>query len=223
MDILLRDYVKCVTARAQSGPTVVPYRTNEAMDATHGQDGSESDLLAAVAAGDAPSFERLYHLYEQRVYQYVYTLVYDRTVAEEIVVDAMMAVWRGAGSFAHTSRVSTWIFGIARHKALDALRRTGRCRQEVSLDEATELPNAHESPVEGVNRKQVAALTQQALATLSREHQEVLRLVFYEELPYEEIAALLSIPTNTVKTRVYYAKQQLKQELERLGQKESIR
>jgi RNA polymerase sigma-70 factor (ECF subfamily) len=53
-----------------------------------------------------------------------------------------------------------------------------------------------------------------AIDKLSREHQEVLRLVFYEELPYEEIAALLKIPLNTVKTRVYYAKQQLKLRLE---------
>jgi RNA polymerase sigma-70 factor (ECF subfamily) len=133
-----------------------------------------------------------------------------------------MAVWRGAGSFSRSSRVSTWIFGIARHKALDALRRTGRCDHDMALDEALELPNAQESPVESVNRKQVTSLIQQALKTLSREHQEILRLVFYEELPYEEIAVLLSIPTNTVKTRVYYAKQRLKHQLKELGQGERV-
>jgi RNA polymerase sigma-70 factor (ECF subfamily) len=74
-----------------------------------------------------------------------------------------------------------------------------------------------------MHRQQVASITQRALTALSPEHQEILRLVFYEELPYEEIAALLSIPTNTVKTRVFYAKQHLKQQLERLGQKEPIR
>jgi RNA polymerase sigma-70 factor, ECF subfamily len=193
------------------------------MDTTHGHDGSESDLLAAVAAGKQSAFDRLYSLYEQRVFQYVCTLVYNSALAEEIVGDTMMAVWRGAGTFSHTSRVSTWIFGIARHKALDAMRRTGRQQREIDLDGATELPDTEESPLEGVQRKQAASLTQRALAGLSREHQEILRLVFYEELPYEEIAALLSIPTNTVKTRVYYAKQHLKQQLERLGQKESIR
>lgn len=193
------------------------------MDTTHRHDGSESDLLAAVAAGQQSAFDQLYSLYEQRVFQYVCTLVYNPALAEEIVGDTMMAVWRGAGTFSHTSRVSTWIFGIARHKALDAMRRTGRQQREVDLDCATELPDREESPLEGVQRKQAASLTQRALAGLSREHQEILRLVFYEELPYEEIAALLSIPTNTVKTRVYYAKQHLKQQLERLGQKESIR
>jgi RNA polymerase sigma-70 factor (ECF subfamily) len=76
--------------------------------------------------------------------------------------------------------------------------------------------------VESVNRKQVTSLTQQALRALSHEHQEVLRLVFYEELPYEEIAILLSIPTNTVKTRVYYAKQRLKLQLKELGQGQRV-
>ena len=60
------------------------------------------------------------------------------------------------------------------------------------------------------------------MACLTHEHREILRLVFYEELPYEEISILLGIPTNTVKTRVYHAKQRLKEQLQRLGQKEPI-
>jgi RNA polymerase sigma-70 factor (ECF subfamily) len=193
------------------------------MDATHGQEGGESDLLAAVAMGRQSAFERLYGLYEKRVYQYVSTLVYDAALAEEIVGDTMLAVWRGAGTFTGTSRVSTWIFGIARHKALDAIRRTNRHQQrEVELDGAADMPNPHDRPDEGVVRDELAAVTQRALALLSREHQEMLRLVFYEELPYEEISSLLRIPVNTVKTRVYYAKQRLKEQLERIGQKESI-
>lgn len=192
------------------------------MDATHWQDVSDPDLLVAVADGDAPAFECLYQRYEKRVYQYVCTLIYDPALAEEVVGDAMMAVWRGAGSFSRSSRVSTWVFGIARHKALDALRRTGRHNHDVALDEALELPHGQESPAESVERKEATSLTLQALKALSREHQEVLRLVFYEELPYEDIAALLSIPTNTVKTRVYYAKQRLKHQLKQLSQHERV-
>jgi RNA polymerase sigma-70 factor (ECF subfamily) len=84
------------------------------------------------------------------------------------------------------------------------------------------MPNPHDRPDEGVLRDELTAVTQRALALLSREHQEILRLVFHEELPYEEISSLLRIPVNTVKTRVYYAKQRLKEQLERMGQKESI-
>jgi RNA polymerase sigma-70 factor (ECF subfamily) len=193
------------------------------MDATHGREDGEADLLAAVAMGRQSAFERLYGLYEKRVYQYVNTLVYDAALAEEIVGDTMLAVWRGAGTYTGTSRVSTWIFGIARHKALDAIRRTSRHRQrEVELDGAADMPNPHDRPDEGVLRDELTAVTQRALALLSREHQEILRLVFHEELPYEEISSLLRIPVNTVKTRVYYAKQRLKEQLERMGQKESI-
>jgi RNA polymerase sigma-70 factor (ECF subfamily) len=62
----------------------------------------------------------------------------------------------------------------------------------------------------------------QALSALSADHQEMLRLVFYEALPYEDIAQLLNIPENTVKTRVFYAKQQLKRRLDRLISRESV-
>lgn len=192
------------------------------MDATHVTDTSDHDLLAAVARGDRSAFEHLYHSYEKRVYHYVQTLVSDAAAAEEIVGDTMFAVWRGAGSFAHTSRVSTWIFGIARHKALDAIRRSGRRQREVELDGAVDLPHPHDRPDEGVLRHQLAALTQRAMAALTHEHREILRLVFYEEQPYEEISILLGIPTNTVKTRVYYAKQRLKEQLAQLGQREPI-
>jgi RNA polymerase sigma-70 factor (ECF subfamily) len=193
------------------------------MDATHQTDASDSDLLTAVAQGDRSAFERLYHCYEKRVYQYVKTLVADASLAEEIVGDTMFAVWRGAGSFACTSRVSTWIFGIARHKSLDAIRRSGRRQREGESDGAIDLPHPQDRPDEGVFRIELAKLTQRAMAALSREHQEILRLVFYEEQPYEEISTLLGIPANTVKTRVYYAKQRLKEQLARLGEKEQIR
>ena len=219
MAFLLRGSGKCVTADPLHRLRADWFEQIRVMATTDEHDALHSHLLASVAAGERAAFEQLYRLYEKRVYQYVSTLVYDPTVAEDIVVETMMAVWRGAASFARTSRVSTWIFGITRHKALDAIRRMGRHQRDVTLEEAVELPNPQESPQDSVNRKQVATLMQRALSKLSREHQEVLRLVFYEELPYDEIATLLSIPTNTVKTSVYYAKQQLKQHLETLGQK----
>lgn len=180
--------------------------------------------MAGVASRDAQAFERLYQLYEKRVFQYISTLVHDRSVAEDVVVEVMVAVWRGACTFTNSSRVSTWIFGIARHKALDALRKLTRFEQErMEFEHAADLSNPGEDPVESIARKQEAALTRQALTTLSREHQEVIRLAFYEDFPYEEIARLLGIPVNTVKTRVYYAKQQLKQRLSRLLNQEPLK
>jgi RNA polymerase sigma-70 factor (ECF subfamily) len=192
------------------------------MDTTHGQATKETDLLAGVSAGNMDAFEELYRLYEKRVFQYICTFLQDRAVAEEVVSDTMLAVWRGAGSFSHTSRISTWIFGIARHKALDAMRRNVRRQQEVELDEVADVAHPNTNPIDQIQRDQVAVLTQKAMEHLSQDHREILRLVFYEELPYEDIAVLLNIPVNTVKTRVFYAKQQLKQHLSSLHSGEPV-
>lgn len=193
------------------------------MDATHGHNAVEGTLMARVATGDTQAFDTLYLRYEQRIYHYIRTFVRDTSLAEEIVGEVMFAVWRGACTFTHQSRVSTWIFGIARHKALDAVRRHGKIDHcTAPLDDVPDLPCLRETPIEGIQREQLAIVTRQALAKLSVEHQEILRLVFYEELPYEEIALLLAIPENTVKTRVFYAKQQLKRHIDRMVTRESV-
>jgi len=180
-------------------------------------DVSDIELLAATATGATAPFERLYDRYERRVYNYVRTFVRQPALAEEVVIDTMLAVWRGARTFDKGSRVSTWILGIARHKALDAVRKAGRQAEGVALDQAEELADTAETAAEGIDRGDTALLMLRAMAKLSADHQEILRLAFYEELPYADISALLGIPDNTVKTRVYYAKQQLRGCLEKLG------
>lgn len=182
----------------------------------------DRELLTAVAAGDEAAFERLYQRYERRAYQYALSIVRDRTVAEEVVVDAMTSVWHGASGFAGESQVSTWILGIARHKALDALRRGAKRAHNATLEDCPELPSEAETPAETADRVSSTRLARRAMAMLSPDHQEILRLTFFEELPYEEIAVLLSIPGNTVKTRVYYAKQQLKRCIEQLAARELV-
>ena len=186
------------------------------MDTTHRQGTTDQELLASVAAGHMATFEELYRRYDKRVFRYICTFLHDRAAAEEALSDTMLAVWQGAGSFSHTSRISTWIFGIARHKALDAMRRNVRRQQEVELDTAADLAHPGTNPIDQIERDQVAVLTKKAMDRLSQDHREILYLVFYEELPYEDIALLLAIPVNTVKTRVFYAKQQLKQHLSSL-------
>jgi RNA polymerase sigma-70 factor (ECF subfamily) len=192
------------------------------MTTTNDQPVPEPQLLASVSAGDLEAFAELYRLYEKRIFQYVCTFLRDPAVAEEVVSDTMLAVWQAAGHFAHTSRISTWIFGIARHKALDAVRRYVRKQHEVELDHAADLAQHDADPIDHIQRDQMTNLTQQAMNRLSRDHREILRLVFYEELPYDDIAKLLSIPENTVKTRVFYAKQQLKRQLSNLSPEESV-
>lgn len=183
----------------------------------------EHSLVDSIAAGDRSAFEKLYRRYDRRVFQYISSLVHDAATAEELVVDTMLAIWKGASRCEKTSRISTWILGIARHKALDALRRKGRGAHLAPLDDAAELATPEPGPHDHAETRSVGVMTRRAFECLSSEHREVLYLAYFEDTPYEQIASLLAVPQNTVKTRVYYAKQKLREHLERLTSTESVR
>jgi RNA polymerase sigma-70 factor (ECF subfamily) len=109
-------------------------------------------------------------------------------------------VWKGADRFSGRSKVSTWIFGIARNKALDLLRREKRGAR------VPELKLVSPDPAPGIERDENVRT---ALETLSTDHREVVFLTFYEGLSYGEIAQLLDIPEGTVKSRMFHAKKRL--------------
>jgi RNA polymerase sigma-70 factor (ECF subfamily) len=176
-------------------------------------DAEDRALLARVGEGDRRAFDVLYTRHERRVYRYLLTLIPDPHAAEDVLVDVMTIVWRDAAKFAGGSRATTWILGIARHKALDLRRSKARSARDSALEDVEEPVSEAEGPQEFTHRTLEAAEVKRALAQLSPEHREVLQLAFFEELGYEEIASLLGIPENTVKTRVYYAKRQLKAHL----------
>jgi len=188
------------------------------MDATNWQDATDLDLLKACVPENEEAFAALYQRYEKRVFQYLMTVVNDATLAEETLVEVMLALWKGLKTFQGQSKVSTWIFGIAHHKAVDALRKvTSQQRGGTPLHEIAETAESEHNPYEEAQQQRMATLTNQALTTLTPDHREIIHMAFYEELSYPEIADLLHIPVNTVKTRVYYAKQQLKKSLQQQG------
>ena len=179
---------------------------------------SDQALISNVASADQAAFEALYRRYQGRVYRYLRTLVQDPASVEELVLEVMVAVWKGAGSYRGQSSLSTWIFGIARNKAMDAIRQVMRKQKgRVSLGEAPEQADPQCDLAAEAEQKSVAALTRRALATLSTEHREVIQLAFYDELSCREIAEIVGCPINTVKTRLFYARQHLKKILQEMG------
>jgi RNA polymerase sigma-70 factor (ECF subfamily) len=128
--------------------------------------------------------------------------------AEELTTDVMVEVWRGAARFKGESQVSTWMFGIARFKALSFLRRVQS--ESVGVEEANEVPDPNELPDEMLVKQGMAVRIKDALGRLSQEHREVMELTFFEGFSYPEIAKLLDCPVNTVKTRMFYARKQLR-------------
>jgi RNA polymerase sigma factor (sigma-70 family) len=175
----------------------------------------EISLLRRVAAGDRKAFETLYHLYYRRVFAYLFKVTRRGDLVEEVLNDVMFAVWTSAGRFDGRSRLSTWIFGIAYHKALKALaRQTSRAAEEETREEE---PAPGDGPESLLTRREVASTLGKALGALSPEHRAVVELTYYYELSYGEIAEIVGCPVNTVKTRMFHARRRLKELLPSLG------
>ncbi|UCF10386.1 MAG: RNA polymerase sigma factor [Candidatus Bipolaricaulota bacterium] len=160
----------------------------------------ERDTLARIAAGDEAAFHQFYNAYADRIHRFALTMLRSRHLAEDVVQETLLAVWKGAQRFRGTSKVSTWVFGIARNQALSLLRREARAARD-------QLPPMVEpDPAIAITRQERVLA---ALDRLPEEQREVVFLAFYEGLSYRDIASMMEIPEGTVKSRMYHAKRAL--------------
>ncbi|HWM93093.1 MAG TPA: sigma-70 family RNA polymerase sigma factor [Thermoanaerobaculia bacterium] len=176
----------------------------------------EAALLRRIAAKDRKAFEALYHAYYRRLFAYLLKTTRRIDIAEEVLDDVMLAVWTGASGFDGRSRPSTWIFGIAWHKALKAMARQERHRPE-SEEVDGEEPADDPGPERLLARREVADALERALRSLSPDQRAVVELTYYHGFSYQEIAEIMSCPVNTVKTRMFHARRRLKELLPTLG------
>ena len=158
------------------------------------------------------AFRTLFDRYYALVYRFILRIVRRPELAEEAASDSFLEVWRGAGRFRGESRVSTWIYGIAHHKALNALRGL-RGSRHVDLEDAEEKADPAQDPHMAAEEWQRRGWVRKALARLTAEHRTVVELAFYHGLAYAEIARVVGCPENTVKSRMFYAKKKLGQSL----------
>jgi RNA polymerase sigma-70 factor (ECF subfamily) len=168
-----------------------------------------------VAAKDRRAFEALYNLYYRRLFGYLLKLTRKAELVEEVLNDVMLAIWKGAGTFDGRSRPSTWIFGIAYHKALKALARRSR-ESDGDPEEGPEPVDADE-PESLAARRELAGVLGRAIGALSPEQRAVVELTYYYGMAYQEIAEIVGCPVNTVKTRMFHARRRLKELLPGLG------
>lgn len=166
------------------------------------------ELLRAIAKGDEGALVELIKIMKSRVYAYCISLVRDPEDAEELTSEVFYQVWKSAKSYKGASKPSTWIFGIARNLCMNHLRKKRIKFLELMEQDAVYDPEQEEEPAYSPEE------IKKAMELLSPIHREILFLVYYEELSYGEIAQVLSIPENTVKTRVFHAKRKLREILE---------
>jgi RNA polymerase sigma-70 factor (ECF subfamily) len=175
----------------------------------------DETLIARIADGDRLAMQVLFARHHVRVYRFILRLVHNQATAEDLISEVFLDIWRQAGKFEGRSAVTTWMLGIARFKALSALRR----RQEDELDEemAERIEDQADDPETALAKKDKGAVLRQCLTALSAEHREVIDLVYYHEKSVEEVAEVVGIPAATVKTRMFYARKKLSELLKEQG------
>jgi RNA polymerase sigma-70 factor, ECF subfamily len=176
---------------------------------------SDEVLVERIAAGDKLAMQVLFGRHHVRVYRFILRLVGHPADAEDLVGEVFLDVWRQAQRFEGRSSVSTWLLGIARYKALSALRR----RSDAGLDDeaAAAIEDEADDPEVALQKKNKGEILRRCLAALSPEHREVIDLVYYHERSIDEVSTIVGIPENTVKTRVFYARKQLSELLRKAG------
>jgi RNA polymerase sigma-70 factor (ECF subfamily) len=178
-------------------------------------------LLDRIGQQDQAAFRELYKGFSRRVYTYALNMLRDPARAEEILVDTMYEVWRAPARFRGDSQFSTWLIGVARNKALMAYRARRPDELHDDLDDIAETA-ASDSPdgFAQLASKQRSEGVRACMGKLSDEHRECMHLVFYEGCSLAEVAAVQGCPENTVKTRLFHARQKVKACLQRLIERE---
>jgi RNA polymerase sigma-70 factor (ECF subfamily) len=170
-------------------------------------DASDDALIDAIADGDRHALEVLYSRHSAGVYRFALRFVADEGIAEDVMNEVFLDVWRKAKSFEGRSQVSTWLLGVARNKALEITRRR---RPELLNDEACEaIEDAADDPERAIQRKQNGSILFECLKNLSPVHREIINLIYYHGKSIEEAAQTIRVPRNTVKTRIFYARSHL--------------
>ena len=168
---------------------------------------SDEVLIRRIAGGDQLAMQTLFARHRVALYRWLLRLVGDEALAEDLLSDVFLDVWRQAAKFEARSSVSTWLLAIARYKTLSARRR----RIDAELDE--EVPVIIADPADNpelvLQKKNQTELVRHSLARLSPEHGEVIDLVYYHGKSVREVAEIVGVAAATVKTRMFYARKKL--------------
>jgi RNA polymerase sigma-70 factor, ECF subfamily len=185
---------------------------------------SDEDLIRAIASGAMWAMEQLFVRYSRVLYALAYRMVTDQQVAEDLVQEVLLAVWRYATSYTpQLGTARSWLLSIMHHRTIDYLRGVRRRSifkqtswEEVALDENMAVSDVWDEAWRSVQSEQVRT----ALIQLSPEQLRVIELAYFQGWTHTEIAERLQLPLGTVKARLRLGLIHLKRILERIGVQE---
>ena len=182
---------------------------------------SDEALLDAIAGGATWAMEPLYQRYSRILYSLAYRMVADHQVAEDLLQDAFMAVWKRSTSYsAQAGAARNWLISILHHRTIDYLRKVHRRSnileaplEEIEFDESIAFPDVWDEAWQSLKSSQVRA----ALMKIPVEQRLVIELAYFQGWTHSEIAEGIHIPLGTVKARMRLGLQHLKRVLEEMG------
>lgn len=162
-------------------------------------------LIRRVAKGDHAAFTELYNTYSVPLYNYLLRLIHIQNVAEDLLQETFIAIWKGAGRFRGGSTVKTWLFRIAHNQAVSWLRKEAGNE----LVDEERLPPVEPQIDERLMLEWQTDQLLLAMEELSANHRAVIELVFAQGMTYLEVAQVMDCPVGTVKSRMSYALKRL--------------
>ena len=187
-------------------------------------DDADEDLMVLYQRGEVRAFELLLTRHRKPVYNFILRFIGDKETAEDLLQEAFMRVIKGAEAYKRQAKFTTWLYTIARNLCVDQTRRR-KHRKHASLDAPMDasddsgtlldvIPSNEMASDRKSQNKQLHATMQRAIEALSEEQREVFLMREFLDMPFKQIADVVGVPENTVKSRMRYALEKLRLELD---------
>lgn len=187
-------------------------------------DAADEDLMVLYQKGEVRAFELLLTRHRKPVYNFILRFVGDKETAEDLLQEAFMRVIKGAEAYKRQAKFTTWLYTIARNLCVDQTRRR-KHRKHASLDAPMDtsddsgtlmdvIPSGEMASDRQSQNKQLHETMHRAISALSEEQREVFLMREFLDLPFKQIADVVGVPENTVKSRMRYALEKLRLDLD---------
>ncbi|MGE0432909.1 MAG: RNA polymerase sigma factor [Planctomycetota bacterium] len=205
-----------------------PSKLRAARDTDAARDLHARQLMLRAQRGDQDAFGELFDTWHKPLFNFFVRMCRDRTIADDLVQETFLRLWRSAGRYHPSGKFTTYLFQIARNFWLNEREKLAR-RRHLSLDSPTGsgavddgnmslkdlLSGSGATPLQLASDNEAASLARDAIDDLDEKHRLVLVLAVFHNFRYREIAEILEIPEGTVKTRMMHAERKLREKLTR--------
>jgi RNA polymerase sigma-70 factor (ECF subfamily) len=176
---------------------------------------SSADLVTRVCQGDADAFRLIFERYSRPVISFIYDLVNDRGLAEELTQETFVRAYRAIHTMRAETKLSTWLFGIARNVARESLRARARANSHVDLADKSvmDLSDNRPEPVAGLLSQELNDLIRRSLAALDEDKRLVFTLKVLHQCSYEEIATITGFSMAKLKTDLHRARAEMRKKI----------